>query len=114
MKPLVLIIILFCTLFSNTILAKEQQFVVPHTLADRDRAILIDAKIDSFNRRMDSLESRINRRFDYSHKQINDLKTILYWGFGILITLCFFMLGYMIYDHHRIMKLVSLHSSKAK
>ena len=31
-------------------------------------------------------------------KQIDDIKTLFYWGFGILITLFIFMLGYMIWD----------------
>ena len=118
MKPLVLIVILFCTLLGNPILAQEKQVVVPYTLADRDRAILIEAKLDSLNSRlnsrMDSVDSRLNRRFAYSHKQFNELKTILYCGFGTLITLCLIMLGYMIWDRHRLMKLVSFHTSKTE
>jgi len=47
MKPLVMIILLSCSLYSNSIFAQEQQVVVPYTLADRDRAIRTEVKMDT-------------------------------------------------------------------
>ena len=37
-------------------------------------------------------------------KQIDDIKTLFYWGFGILITFYIFMLGYMIWDRRTAMQ----------
>jgi len=90
-----LLILLFClTMLTLPALAQEQQVVVPYTLADRDRAILTEAKVSALDVRFES----IDKQFMYMQKQIDDIKTLFYWGFGILITLFIFMLGYMIWD----------------
>jgi len=94
MKPSVLVFLLFFTLLSLPAMAQEQQVVVPYTLADRDRAILTEAKVSALDIRFES----IDKQFMYMQKQIDDIKTLFYWGFGILITLFIFMLGYMIWD----------------
>ena len=118
MKLLVLIIAFFFTLFSPPLLAQEQQVVVPYTLADRDRAILTEAKLgsleSSINGRISSLESSINNRFEDQQRQLDDIKTLFYWGFGILITLFIFMLGYMIWDRRTAMQPALLHASKQR
>lgn len=91
MKPIFLILLLFLSSLCLPALAQEKQVVVPYTLADRDRAILTDAKIAS-------LEANMNLRFEGQQRQLDDIKILFYWGFGILITLLIFMLGYMIWD----------------
>ena len=95
-----LLILIFVLLFSGILKAQEQQVVVPYTLADRDRAILTDAKISALDVRFES----INKQFMYQQKQIDDIKTLFYWGFGILISLYIFMLGYMIWDRRTAMQ----------
>jgi membrane-bound acyltransferase YfiQ involved in biofilm formation len=114
MKPLVLVVILFCILFSNPILAQEQQVVVPYTLADRDRAILVDAKISALEEKIEVRFESVDKQFMYQQKQIDDIKTLFYWGFGILITLFIFMLGYMIWDRRTAMKPALVQASKAE
>jgi len=114
MKPLVLVVILFCILFSNPILAQEQQVVVPYTLADRDRAILVDAKISVLEEKIEVRFESVDKQFMYQQKQIDDIKTLFYWGFGILITLFIFMLGYMIWDRRTAMKPALVQASKAE
>jgi len=107
MKPIILILLFFFSSLNLCLWAQEKQVVVPYTLADRDRAILTDAKIASLeatmNLRFGSLESSINNRFEGQQRQLDDLKTLFYWGFGILITLFIFMLGYMIWDRRTAM-----------
>ena len=100
MKPSVFVILLFFTLLSLPAMAQEQQVVVPYTLADRDRAILTEAKVSALDVRFES----IDKQFMYMQKQIDDIKTLFYWGFGILITLLIFMLGYMIWDRRTALK----------
>jgi hypothetical protein len=81
-----LLIIIFVLLFTGILKAQEQQVVVPYTLADRDRAIRTEIKVES------------------QQRQLDDIKTLFYWGFGILITLFIFMLGYMIWDRRTAMQ----------
>ena len=97
MKLLVFVSLLFLSLLSLPAVAQAQQVVVPYTLADRDRAILNGAKIDA-------LGSSVDKQFMYQQKQIDDIKTLFYWGFGIIITLIIFMLGYMIWDRRTAMQ----------
>ena len=106
-----LIILVFVLLFSGILKAQEQQVVVPYTLADRDRAILTDAKINTLEAKISALNDKMEVRFEsvdkqfmYQQKQIDDIKTLFYWGFGILISLLLFMFGYMIWDRRTAMQ----------
>ena len=99
-----LLILVFVLLFSGILKAQEQQVVVPYTLADRDRAILTDAKISALNDKMEVRFESVDKQFMYQQKQIDDIKTLFYWGFGILISLLLFMFGYMIWDRRTAMQ----------
>ncbi len=46
----------------------------------------------------------MNARLESQQKQIDDLKTLFFWGFGILITFNMFILGYMIWDRRTALK----------
>jgi hypothetical protein len=98
MKPLVFVGLLFFTLLSIPAVAQEQQVIVPYTLADRDRAILTEANLGSLEAKINALEAKMEFKFDSLQRQLDDIKTLFYWGFGILISLFIFMLGYMIWD----------------
>jgi hypothetical protein len=111
MKSLIYISLLLLSLLSSPVSAQEQQVVVPYTLADRDRAILTEAKLSTLDAKIIALDDKmavrfesIDKQFVYQQKQIEDLKTLFYWGFGILITLFIFMLGYMIWDRRTAMQ----------
>lgn len=121
MKTIVYISLVFISLFSRTVLAQEQQVVVPYTLADRDRAILIetkigalDARISALDARISSLEAIMNVKFESQQRQLDDIKALFYWGFGILITLFIFMLGYMIWDRRTAMRPALEQASRAE
>ena len=107
MKALVFISLLFLSMLNLTVYAQEQQVVVPYTLADRDRAILTEAKISA-------LEAKMEFKFESQQRQLDDIKTLFYWGFGILITLFLFMLGYMIWDRRTAMKPALEQAAKAE
>jgi hypothetical protein len=104
------ILFLSALLFVVCLKAQEQQVVVPYTLADRDRAILTEAKINALDIRFES----IDKQFMNQQRQIDDIKTLFYWGFGILITLFIFMFGYMIWDRRTAMQPALDQSSKAE
>ena len=125
MKTLVFVSLLFLSLHCLPAFAQEQQVVVPYTLADRDRAILteaqiralevkMDVKFETVNARMEALETRMDVKFDSIQKQIDQLSMLFYWGFGILISLFLFMLGYMIWDRRTAMQPALLQASKAE
>jgi len=126
-KLIIYIGLLFLSLLSLPALAQEKEIVVPYTLADRDRAILTEAKISTVEAkliaietrlstvetRLSALEARMEVKFESQQRQLDDLKTLFYWGFGILITLFLFMLGYMIWDRRTAMKPALEQASKA-
>ena len=85
-KYLFIILFVFCSLISFT-----QSSTVSFTLEDRDRIIRTEQEIKS-------LRNEINTRFESQQLQISDLKTMFVWGFGILISLTLFTLGYVIWD----------------
>ena len=76
-RYLVLTIVL---LFAVILKAQEKQVVVPYTLADRDRAIRTEVK-------MDVKFEAVNARIDY-----------LFWLQGVILALILFILGYTIWD----------------
>lgn len=107
MKKIILIILLGFA-FS----AFSQNQAVPYTLADRDRNIRTEEKVESLRNEMSSLRNEmsslrneIDTRFESQQRQIDDLKdmismqnNLLYWAFGIIITIILFTLGYTIWD----------------
>jgi len=120
MRTLILITLVLLCLPGLPVWAQEQQVVVPYTLADRDRAIITDARISTLDAKIIALNDKMEVRFEsidkqflYQQKQIDDIKTLFYWGFGILITLLIFMLGYMIWDRRTAMKPALEQAAKA-
>ena len=104
MRTLLFITLLLLFVPGQRAWAQEQQVVVPYTLADRDRAIQTEAKITALEAKLELRFENIDKQFLYQQKQIDDLKTFFFWGFGILITLFVFMLGYMIWDRRTAMQ----------
>ena len=47
------------------------------------------------NKRIDALETRMDKRFD---ELKNDLQGFLYWGFGILFSGMFILIGFILWD----------------
>jgi len=94
------------------LLAQEQQ-VLPFTLVNRDRIIRLEARMDALEAKMDALGSNVDLRFEAQQTQIEDIKTILFWGFGIFMTLNIFILGFIIRDRRTAMKPAMDKSSSA-
>ena len=60
-QVLALLSILLTSIF---VYAQEQEVVVPHTLADRDRMIRIESRLDVLETRMDAIETKMDVKFD--------------------------------------------------
>ena len=98
--------ILLC-LISLQLSAQEKQIVVPYTLADRDRAIITEAKLNSLDVRFESINgsiSSLETKMDVKFDSINSRIDYLFWLLGVLFTLMIFMLGYIIWDRRTAMK----------
>ncbi len=89
---LILIVLLFLPLLKT--FAQEQQVVVPYTLADRDRTIRTEAKIETLEAKINALEAKMNVKFEAVNARID----YLFWLQGVIVALILFMLGYMIWD----------------
>lgn len=87
---------------------------MPYTLADRDRTILMDGKINTLEAKIDALETKMDVQFESQQRQLDDLKTLFYWGFGIMVSLFMFMFGYIIWDRRTAMKPALQQASEAK
>ena len=91
MKPHLLILLFCLTLLTLPALAQEQQVVVPYTLADRDRAIRTEAKMEALDKRIDDIQVQMNRMGD-------KFDSYFMWGFGLVLMSIFGLIGFVIYD----------------
>jgi len=82
----ILAIFLALALISNA-----QQQEVPYTLADRDRMIQVEAKVDALSARFDQVDKRIDRLED-------KFDTYFTWGFGLVLGAIFALFGFIIFD----------------
>ncbi len=82
MKRLILLFAFFSLILN--ISAQEQQVVVPYTLADRDRAIRTEVKMESMEARINELQDKFDSYF--------------MWGFGMVLMSIFGLVGFIVYD----------------
>lgn len=93
MKHLVaqlLVLILILPVFSQ-----ESNQSVPYTLADRDRLIKVETKLDALEMRVDKLDESLNERIDRLEDNFN---TYFTWGFGMVLGAIFALFGFILYD----------------
>lgn len=93
MKRSFVLMILFLFVVVLRTFAQEQQVVVPYTLADCDRTIRTEAKIEALEVKMNVKFEAVNARIDY-----------LFWLQGVIVALILFMLGYMIWDRRTVLQ----------
>ncbi len=80
-------IFLLLTLLFSIALPKE----VPFTQEDRDRIIRLEEGQKYLQKQIDDLKKDTQRQFD-------ELRTFLYWGFGILFGGMGILIGFVIWD----------------
>ncbi len=103
MKRLMLFLVLL--ILAPCLKAQEKQVVVPYTLADRDRAIRTEARMETLEARMVGLEHRIDgleKRMDDLQTQMNRIESkfdnYFMWGFGMVLISIFGLIGFIVYD----------------
>jgi hypothetical protein len=97
MKKLFIIIIFSGLIFQAFAQTRE----VPFTLDDRDRIMRTEERIESLRNEMNAKFDAVETRFEALETKIDAVNSKfepLYWAFGILITLMFFILGFIIWD----------------
>jgi hypothetical protein len=77
--------------FAFALISNAQQQEVPYTLADRDRMIQVEAKVDALSARFDQVDRRIDRMED-------KFDTYFTWGFGLVLGAIFALFGFIIFD----------------
>ena len=105
MKHLLVIHIILLCLVN---IGKSQTRQVPFTLDDRDRIMRTEERMEALRKEMNSRFEAQDAKFaaqdarfealNQKMEAMNSRIDTLYWGFGILIALMIFMLGYIIYD----------------
>lgn len=100
LSGIILLILFVGQVFSQT---KEVSF----TLDDRDRIMRTEQEIKSLRNEINTRFETVETKFDSQQQQISDIKNMFYWGFGIMITLMIFMMGYMIWDRRTALNPVS-------
>jgi len=73
------------------LISNAQQQEVPYTLADRDRMIQVETKVDALSARFDQVDKRIDRLED-------KFDTYFTWGFGLVLGAIFALFGFIIFD----------------
>ena len=112
-----LLILAFVLLFSGIMKAQEQQVVVPYTLADRDRTIRLEAKMEAFDAKLEALEIKMDAqesKMDVKFEAVNARIVYLFWLQGVIVALILFMLGYMIWDRRTALQPALAQASKAE
>jgi hypothetical protein len=77
--------------FAFALVSNAQQQEVPYTLADRNRMIQVEAKVDALSARFDQVDRRIDRMED-------KFDTYFTWGFGLVLGAIFALFGFIIFD----------------
>ena len=108
-----IIILLFIVTFHLPVQARDQ--VVPFTLADRDRIIRTEIKLEALETKMDAKFAAVDAKFaavdtkfaavdtkiaavDTKIEALNSRIDYIFWTLGLLVSLMLFMFGYMIWD----------------
>ncbi len=85
---------LLLTLLFSIALPKE----VPFTQEDRDRIIRLEEGQKYLQKQIDDLKKQIDDLKKDTQRQFDELRTFLYWGFGILFGGMGILIGFVIWD----------------
>jgi len=70
MKRLIIPIVLVLSVIS--VIAQDNYQPVPYTLADRDRLIKVEAKLNALDKRVDQMDQSLNNRIDMVEQSLNN------------------------------------------
>lgn len=116
MKHLLLLVVVVFTLS----ISNGQTQEVPYTLADRDKMIQIEAKLDGLTRDINKVEQSLNNKIDNADANLNKrmdrledkFDTYFTWGFGMVLAGIFGLFGFIIYDRRSVITPVKREQDK--
>ena len=89
------IILLFIVTFQLPVQAQNQVVeVIPFTLADRDRIVRTEMKLEALEIKMDAKFAVVDTKIEALNSRIESI----FRSLGLLVALMLFMFGYMIWD----------------
>jgi hypothetical protein len=110
----ILFLILTVTLISFRVSGQGEDKVVPFTLADRDRSIRMEVKIDEMSKRFDDVNKRfddvnkrfdmINSRFDDVNKRIDQTNTYMGWMISAFAAIALAVFGFALWDRRTMIR----------
>lgn len=90
MKKVFVSIFLLISFVQPTLWAKD--IPVPYTLEDRDRLTRLEAKLEGIDTRFDSMDKRFER-----------LENVMMWGFGLIFSSMFILIGFILWDRRSLL-----------
>lgn len=91
--------LIFILLVSIKLSAQESPEYRPVPYTQKDRDMLIELKV-----KVEEMEKRNEQRFQETNKRVDDLKDMILWQGGILVTLIVALFGYIVWDRRTFMK----------
>lgn len=93
---------MFSVCYGADVLAdRADNTVIPYTLADRERMVRMETKLENVDKRLDSMDKRLDgmdKRLDGVDKRIDSLQAILLGGFGVLFSGMMALIGFVLWD----------------
>lgn len=100
LKALIIIMVMSFTCIAQN----NENTPVPFTLADRDRIMRTEQRLDAFQKSIDkrfvSLRNEINTKFEAQQKQLDNMYTLLFFILGGIMSL----IGFIVYDRRTAIK----------
>jgi chaperonin cofactor prefoldin len=80
-----LIVILFLFLLSGNVFSQKKDVDVSYSLADRERMIRVEVRLDNMEKRMDRLETKLENGNSELRKAMNNLTYSIFGIIGVFI-----------------------------
>jgi len=109
MKKILFILSIILVLFATGLQAQTSRAntPVPYTLADRDRLLKVENKLELLDERITSLEKRMDERFAAQDKRLDDIKSDIGNIYNLLILLLgsmFVLFGFILWDRKSVVR----------
>ena len=96
-------ILFFMVVLVLPLFAQQKSQEVPFTLADRDRILRTEQKIESLTKSVDERFKGVDERFEFVQKQLDNIFNLMLFLLGGIMGL----IGFVIYDRRTILKPVT-------
>ena len=99
-----LIFILLFVLYGSNLFSQEKEVVVPYTLADRERLVRVEVRLDGIDDRLDNLDKRmdgLDKRMDRMEDSMQEIRNAIYNLFYSMIGLIGVFVAVLVWDRRK-------------